>query len=97
MAADDFHLIDTVEETECQRDVWKTLRTFVDYLWEFRVRILIAFAFLILAKVANVFVPIVLKEIVDSFENPSEVEKILIVSCISDHRIWIIASLQDAV
>ncbi len=79
MAMDDFQLNDTVAEPERQRNVWKTLSTLVEYLWEFRLRIFIALLFLILAKIANVAVPIVLKRIVDAIDNPSDVEKVLIV------------------
>ncbi len=79
MASDDFHLIDSVEEHEKQRDVWKTLKTFVEYLWEFRLRILIALAFLILAKVANVNVPILLKRIVDWFDTSTGAEVLVTV------------------
>ena len=79
MASDDFHLIDSVEINEQQRDVWKTLKTFVEYLWEFRLRILIALGFLILAKVANVNVPIVLKRIVDWFDTSTGAEVIVTV------------------
>ena len=76
---DDFQLNDAVDVPKQQPDVWKTLQTLIEYLWEFRVRILVALMFLILAKVANVFVPIVLKMIVDHFDNPTDVEKIVIV------------------
>ncbi len=79
MASDDFHLIDSVEINEQQRDVWKTLKTFVEYLWEFRLRILVALGFLILAKVANVNVPIVLKLIVDWFDTSTGAEVIVTV------------------
>jgi len=79
MTSDKAHRIDTGYESEQQRDVRKTLKKLVNYLWEFRLRIGIALAFLILAKVASVFVPIVLKKIVDALENPSDVEKILMV------------------
>ncbi len=79
MASNNIHPTEAVHPDEQQRDVWKTLRTFVEYLWEFRLRICIAFVFLILAKVANVFVPIVLKEIVDWFDNPTGADKILVI------------------
>ncbi len=42
------------------------LRAMLPYLWEFRGRALLALACLVLAKVANVGVPLVLKEIVDA-------------------------------
>ncbi len=38
------------------------------YLWEFRWRVLVALAFLVTAKLANVGVPLILKEVVDSLD-----------------------------
>ena len=46
----------------------KTLRALAPFLWEYRGRVLLALGFLILAKVANVGVPLVLKDIVDSLD-----------------------------
>jgi len=43
----------------------KTLRALVPFLWIYRGRVLLALLFLILAKVANVGVPLILKDIVD--------------------------------
>jgi ATP-binding cassette subfamily B protein len=45
------------------------LRAMLPYLWEFRGRAALALACLVLAKVANVGVPLVLKQIVDAFED----------------------------
>jgi ATP-binding cassette subfamily B protein len=45
---------------------WATIRTLLPYLWEYRGRVLAALACLVLAKAANVGVPLLLKEIVDS-------------------------------
>ncbi|HSO06238.1 MAG TPA: ABC transporter ATP-binding protein/permease [Pelomicrobium sp.] len=53
-----------------QGDEWKALRTLFPYLWEFRGRVLLAAGCLILAKVANVGVPILMKEIVDALDRP---------------------------
>ncbi|MGB5637982.1 MAG: ABC transporter transmembrane domain-containing protein, partial [Sedimenticolaceae bacterium] len=47
---------------------WHNLKGMLPFLWEFRGRALFALSCLILSKVANVGVPIVLKEIVDHFE-----------------------------
>lgn len=47
---------------------WKTIKSLLPYLWEFRGRVVLALAFLALAKVANVSVPLVLKEIVDALD-----------------------------
>ena len=46
----------------------KTLRALAPFLWVYRGRVLLALGFLILAKVANVGVPLVLKDIVDSLD-----------------------------
>ncbi|HIE54521.1 MAG TPA: metal ABC transporter permease, partial [Chromatiaceae bacterium] len=48
---------------------WHNLRSMLPFLWEFRGRALFALACLVLAKVANVGVPMVLKQIVDALEN----------------------------
>lgn len=45
---------------------WKTMKTLIPYLWEFKGRVILAIVCLILAKLSNVAVPIVLKDIVDS-------------------------------
>ena len=47
---------------------WQNLRGMLPFLWEFRGRALFALVCLVLSKVANVGVPIVLKEIVEYFE-----------------------------
>ncbi|MCB1947702.1 MAG: ABC transporter ATP-binding protein/permease, partial [Nitrosomonas sp.] len=48
----------------------KTIFTLLPYLWEFKVRVVLALSLLVLAKLANVSVPLVLKEIVDSLNQP---------------------------
>ena len=48
-----------------QRGAWQTIRTLLPYLWEWRGRVTAALACLVLAKVANVGVPLLLKAIVD--------------------------------
>jgi ABC-type transport system involved in Fe-S cluster assembly fused permease/ATPase subunit len=44
------------------------LRALLPYLWEYRSRVLLALGCLVLAKVANIGVPLVLKEIVDRLD-----------------------------
>ncbi|KAB2920951.1 MAG: ABC transporter ATP-binding protein/permease [Dechloromonas sp.] len=44
---------------------WLTLRTLFPYLWRYRLRVLLALACLVGAKVANVGVPLVFKEMID--------------------------------
>ncbi|OFZ85745.1 MAG: metal ABC transporter permease [Betaproteobacteria bacterium RBG_16_64_18] len=47
------------------RSEWRALAPLLPYLWEFRGRVMLAFAFLVGAKLANVGVPLIMKEIVD--------------------------------
>jgi ATP-binding cassette subfamily B protein len=56
------------ERIHSDRRDWQNLRGMLPYLWEFRGRALLALACLVLAKLANVGVPLVLKGIVDAFE-----------------------------
>ncbi len=51
---------------------WQNLKNMLPYLWNYRGRALIALACLIMAKVANVGIPVVLKGIVDGMENHRE-------------------------
>lgn len=48
------------------RNDWANVKALIPYLWEYKGRVLFALLCLILAKVANVGVPIILKDIVDS-------------------------------
>jgi ATP-binding cassette subfamily B protein len=47
---------------------WRVLGMLVPYLWEYRWRVGLALAFLVVAKLANVSVPLVLKEVVDGLD-----------------------------
>ena len=47
------------------RSDWQTLRTLFPYLWRYKPRVVLAMVCLVLAKVANVSIPLVLKRIVD--------------------------------
>jgi len=46
----------------------QTLKALLPYLWEFRGRVLLALGFLVVAKIANVGVPLVFKDIVDALD-----------------------------
>ncbi len=48
------------------RSDWLTLRRLAPYLWQYRWRVVAALAFMVAAKLANVGVPLVLKELVDT-------------------------------
>ncbi len=51
-----------------ERGAWQTIRTLLPYLWEWKARVGLALACLILAKVAQVGVPLLLKAIVDGLD-----------------------------
>jgi len=48
------------------RSDWPTLKRLFPYLWEYKWRVLLALAFMVGAKLANVGVPLLLKELVDT-------------------------------
>ena len=50
-----------------ERHDWQTLRTLFPYLWQWRWRMLLALVCLIGAKLANVGVPLIFKDIIDGF------------------------------
>jgi ATP-binding cassette subfamily B protein len=50
------------------REGWKTIRTLLPYLLEFKGRVILALSFLVAAKLANVGVPLVMKRIVDALD-----------------------------
>ena len=54
--------------TQPRRNDWQTLSTLLPYLWQYKIRVILALSLLIFAKFANVSVPLVLKEIVDSLD-----------------------------
>lgn len=60
------------------RNDWGTLKTLVPYLWAYKWRVLLALACLIGAKIANVGVPLVLKELVDSLAVTAQPAAVLI-------------------
>jgi ATP-binding cassette subfamily B protein len=59
-----------LEKPPANRNDWKTIRSLLPYLWEFKGRVILALSLLIMAKLANVGVPLVLKEIIDALDRP---------------------------
>jgi ABC-type transport system involved in Fe-S cluster assembly fused permease/ATPase subunit len=51
------------------RNDWQTIRSLLPYLWEFKARVVIAMGLLILAKLANVAIPLALKQIIDALDS----------------------------
>ena len=62
-----------------ERSDWHALASLLPYLWEFKGRVLLAFAFLVGAKLANVGVPLIMKEIVDSLSGVKAVAAVPLV------------------
>ncbi len=58
----------TPSDRPAPRGDWHTIRTLLPYLWEFKGRVAIALICLAIAKVATVWVPLVLKDIVDALD-----------------------------
>jgi len=52
---------------------WQTLRSLLPYLMEFKWRVFVAMSLLIFSKLANVSVPLVLKEIIDAMDKTKSV------------------------
>ena len=71
---------------------WHNLRGMLPYLWEFRGRALFALACLVLAKTANVGVPLVLKDIVDSFEKSPQQVLVLPVALLAAYGVLKLAA-----
>jgi ATP-binding cassette subfamily B protein len=63
-----------------QRSDWATLKRLLPYLWQYKVRVVLALAFMVAAKMANVSVPLLLKQLVDAMSiKPGSVEAMLVV------------------
>ena len=68
------------ENAAGSRSDWATLARLLPYLWRYRWRVAIALGFLVAAKVANVGVPLLLKELVDSLAiKPGSAAALLVV------------------
>ncbi|MDO9113008.1 MAG: ABC transporter ATP-binding protein/permease [Polaromonas sp.] len=62
------------------RSDWATLQRLFPYLWDYKWRVMIALAFMVGAKLANVGVPLLLKNLVDAMSfKPGDVQAVLIV------------------
>ncbi len=67
----------TRPESQRRRNDWQTLLTLAPYLWQHKTRILIALGCLVLAKVASVTLPVVMKAIVDALDASRHPELVL--------------------
>ena len=57
--------------TPDSRHDWQTIRTLLPYLWAWKGRVVFALSCLLLAKLTNVAVPLVFKDIIDTFTLPA--------------------------
>lgn len=60
------------------RNDWATLKTLLPYLWAWKWRVIFALGCLVLAKLANVGIPMVLKEIVDRLTPAAQPENAIL-------------------
>jgi ATP-binding cassette subfamily B protein len=68
------------EAAPARRSDWSTLKRLLPYLWDYKWRVLAALAFMVGAKVANVGVPVLLKQLVDAMSiKPGSAESLLVV------------------
>ena len=58
---------------------WQVIRNLLPYLWRFKLRVGVALACLVGAKIANLIVPILLKSLIDAMTVPAGVQAVLIV------------------
>jgi len=66
------HIYAYTERPHGNRDDWDNLRKLSPFLWDYRGRVLFALMSLVMAKLTNVGVPLVLKEIVDVLDRPAD-------------------------
>jgi ATP-binding cassette subfamily B protein len=65
---------------DARRSDWATLGRVLPYLWRYRWRVALALGFLVAAKLANVGVPVLLKQLVDSLAlKPGDAATLLVV------------------
>ena len=72
--------VDSSSDPASRRSDWNTLRKLLPYLWHYRWRVGAALAFMVAAKLANVGVPLLLKQLVDSLSiQPGSAASMLVV------------------
>lgn len=57
-----------IQQPDDNASDWKTIRTLTPFLWRFKARVIIAMSLLLVAQLANIALPMVLKELVDDLE-----------------------------
>ncbi len=64
------HSHSSLDASSATRADWRTIRTLLPYLLEFKGRVTLVIILLVLAKLTSVAVPLALKEIVDAMDKP---------------------------
>ena len=63
-----------------ERSDWATLKRLFPYLWDYKWRLLAALSFMLFAKLGNVGVPLLLKNLVDTMNiKPGDAQALLVV------------------
>jgi len=74
------HHVSAGQPARSDRSDWATLRRLFPYLWHYKWRVMAALAFMVGAKVANVGVPVLLKNLVDAMAiKPGSAASLLVV------------------
>src|SRR5690349_1574361 len=74
------HHVSASQPARSDRSDWATLRRLFPYLWRYKWRVMAALAFMVGAKVANVGVPVLLKNLVDAMSiKPGSAASLLVV------------------
>ncbi|NDZ14596.1 metal ABC transporter permease [Variovorax sp. WS11] len=73
------HHASSSEPARADRSDWATLRRLFPYLWRYKWRVLAALLFMVGAKVANVGVPVLLKNLVDTMTPRPDMAQALLV------------------
>ena len=60
--------VPTPENPAAKRSDWSTLARLLPYLWQYKWRVVVAIVFMVGAKVANVGVPVLLKNLIDAMD-----------------------------
>ncbi len=60
------HSRSTLSDRSTATGDWRVIRMLLPYLWEYRGRVVMAMSFLVIAKLANIGVPLLMKRIVDT-------------------------------
>ncbi|MEN9397337.1 MAG: hypothetical protein RLZ81_1867 [Pseudomonadota bacterium] len=79
LSSTSFHAPAAAGAPVTKRSDWGTLRRLFPYLWQYKWRVMTALAFMIGAKMANVSVPLLLKELVDSMGTKAQDNAVLVV------------------